>query len=66
MTNWSLNPIFESYLAVTMLIVALALLLLVSPNFGRVSRKRQAVLIALRCVVILLLALVMLRPTRVS
>ncbi|MFM7846818.1 MAG: glutamine amidotransferase [Planctomycetota bacterium] len=66
MTNWSLNPIFESYLAVTMVILALAVLVLVSPNFVRVSRKRHAVLIALRCVVILLLALVMLRPTRVS
>lgn len=66
MTNWSLNPIFESYWAVAIITAALALLLLVGPNFGRVSRRRQAVLIALRCLVIIVLAIVMLRPTCVS
>jgi uncharacterized membrane protein len=65
MTEWSLNPIFNSYGVVAMLVVGMALLLLVTPSFGRLTKLRRGTLIALRIGVLLLLLLAMLRPTRV-
>lgn len=66
MTHWSFHPILDSYAAVALLALGMALLLLVGPNFRELTRSRRAVLIALRLGVILLLTLAMLRPTRVS
>ena len=65
MIEWSLSPIFNSYTVVTALMVAMALLLLVTPSFGRVTTTRRGALIAVRLGVLLLLLAAMLRPTRV-
>ena len=65
MIEWSLSPIFNSYTAVTALMAAMALLLLVTPSFGRVTTPRRGALIAVRMGVLLLLLVAMLRPTRV-
>jgi len=65
MIEWSLSPIFNSYGVVAALMVGMALLLFVTPSFGRVPTIRRGALIAVRVVVLLLLLLAMLRPTRV-
>ncbi|MEO8498704.1 MAG: glutamine amidotransferase, partial [Planctomycetota bacterium] len=65
MIEWSLSPIFNSYGVVAALVTGTALLLVVAPSFGRVTRLRRAALIVLRLGVLLLLLLAMLRPTRV-
>lgn len=66
MTEWSLSPIFDSYLAASIAVAVLLALLAVTPNFGRVSRVRKLVLAVLRFAVVLLIALALLRPTRVQ
>ncbi len=65
MAEWSFNPIFNSYGVVATLVVGMALLLLVAPSFGRVTRRRRIALIGVRVAVLLLLLLAMLRPTHV-
>ena len=63
MSHWYLQPIFESYLLVGVLVLGLIALLLVSPNFQQLSLSRKRVLLLLRGLAILLIALAMLRPT---
>ncbi|MBC8351968.1 MAG: hypothetical protein H8E66_08255 [Planctomycetes bacterium] len=65
MIEWSLNPIFNSYGVVAALVSGMALLLLVTPSYGRVAKLRRGSLIVVRLVVLLLLLIAMLRPTRV-
>jgi len=65
MTEWSLNPIFNSYGLVALLVAGMAVLLIFRPTFGRLTNTRRGVLIALRLAVVGLLVLAMLRPTRV-
>ncbi|HUG70185.1 MAG TPA: glutamine amidotransferase [Pirellulaceae bacterium] len=65
MIEWSLNPIFNSYGVVAALMAGVALLLLVTPEFGRMTKLRKGALIAARVGVLLLLLLAMLRPTRI-
>ncbi|MBI2480354.1 MAG: hypothetical protein HYV60_17480, partial [Planctomycetia bacterium] len=65
MIEWSLSPIFNSYGVVAALMAGMALLLLVTPSFGRLPTIRRGTLIAVRVSVLLLLLLAMLRPTRV-
>jgi uncharacterized membrane protein len=64
-TSWSFHPIFDSYGAVALLTLGLVLLLLVGPRYRRLSIGRRGCLIGLRCLVIMLLAIAMLRPTLV-
>lgn len=65
MSQWSTNPIFDSHLVAWLAAGVLVLLLLVGPNYSRLSRSRRATLVALRLAVILLLLLGMLRPSHV-
>jgi hypothetical protein len=64
-SEWSLEPIFSSTLAVVVLAVALAGLLALAPRFGKLSPRRRGLLFFLRAAVILLVLLAMLRPTYV-
>jgi uncharacterized membrane protein len=66
MNRWYLQPILDSYGMVAVLTLALALTLLLSPAFGRLTPGRRAVLLALRAMAMLLVVLAMLRPTYVS
>lgn len=66
MSQWSFQPILNSYLAVAAVAGILAALLLLRPRFGNVTNRRLAWLIGCRVVVILLLIIAMLRPTHVS
>ena len=66
MTQWSFQPVFDSYLAVVAIVSVLLALLLLGPGFSELSRRRRIVLIVSRLAVILLLGLALLRPTRVS
>ena len=66
MTQWSFNPILNSYTAVALLTLAMALLLVVVPSYRRLSGRRRGLLLAVRGAVILLLAVGMLRPTLIS
>ncbi|MEX1042578.1 MAG: glutamine amidotransferase [Pirellulaceae bacterium] len=63
MSYWYLQPLFESYLLVGVLVLGLIALLLVPPTFQQLSWRRKQVLILLRGLAILLIALAMLRPT---
>ena len=62
MTSWSFHPIFASYGVVAMLTLCLILLLLIGPRYRQLTAARRAWLIGLRCLVIGLLAIAMLRP----
>ncbi len=62
---FSVEPILDSYLAVALIVGVLLVLLLVGPQFGSLSPRRKWTLVALRGVVILLLTLALLRPTKV-
>ena len=66
MTEWYLQPIFNSYLVVLTTIGVLALLLLVRSTYRNLAPHRRWILSGIRLVAILLLAVVMLRPTCVS
>lgn len=66
MSSWSLEPIFDSYLAVLIIAGALIALLLVRPTYRALSRGQWGTLLALRAAVILLLVTAMLGPTHVS
>jgi uncharacterized membrane protein len=64
MSTWSIEPIFSTALVVA-IAAALIGLLALSPRFGKLSPRRRGTLLALRVLVILLVLLAMLRPTRV-
>ena len=66
MTQWTLEPIFDSYAAVALVAAGMGALLMIGPNFRQTSSRRRAALVALRVLVILLVLLAMLRPARVS
>ncbi len=63
MMRWTFEPIFESYLLVGVLSVAMLLLLFVKPLFPAASPQKNRVLTWLRLAVIVLVTLAMLRPT---
>lgn len=65
MTEWSLNPIFDSYGAVAAVMVGMLLLVVIRPSFGRITATRRWSLVAVRVAIALLILLAMLRPTRV-
>src|SRR5688500_1867468 len=66
MSLWSLEPIFDSYLAVAVVALALTLLLLLRPTYRALSQAQWGTLLGLRCATILLLLMAMLGPTHVS
>ena len=66
MTNWSFQPIMNSYWVVTLLAIGLFLTLLVGPTFRRLSVGRRRTLLILRVLVVLLVIIILLRPTHVS
>lgn len=66
MSQWSTSPIFDSYATVMLVGVALLALLIIGPNFARLSPRRRAVLVALRVAVIGLVILGMLRPSQLK
>ncbi|MBW3599386.1 MAG: glutamine amidotransferase [Planctomycetes bacterium] len=66
MSSWSLEPIFDSYLAVIIVAGVLAMLLLVRPAYRALSAGQWGVLLALRGAAVLLLLVAMLGPTHVS
>ena len=63
--SWSTEPIFGSYLGVVLATLALLALLLVGPRFGRITNRRQLILVTLRIGLVLLLLLAMLQPSYV-
>jgi uncharacterized membrane protein len=65
MTQWSLNPIFGSYVVVLGVGAALSLMLLVNPRYSQLSVRRRRVLAVLRMLLITVITLAMLRPTLV-
>lgn len=66
MSSWSLEPIFDSYLTVTIVAGALAVLLLMRPTYRALSTGQWGTLLGLRAATILLLVVAMLGPTHVS
>jgi len=60
------EPVFGSYLAVTLVAAGLVLLLAVQPQFGSLTRSRKLTLIGLRLLVVLLAVLALLRPTWIT
>jgi hypothetical protein len=65
LTEWSLEPIYNSSLAVLLIAIGLAVLLAIGPRFGKLSPRRRWTITGLRAVVILLVLLAMLRPTHI-
>ncbi len=63
--NWSAEPIFNSYLTITIAMVVLLALLAMGPRFGRLTRRRRITLLALRTILVLFLLLAMLQPSYV-
>lgn len=61
-SNWSTQPILNSYVAVLLLTAGLTSLLWLAPAFQRVAGRRRTILVALRGVVIFLMLIAMLRP----
>ncbi|MFW6170549.1 MAG: glutamine amidotransferase [Planctomycetota bacterium] len=66
MTHWSLHPILQSYWAVAFLAAGLILALWVPAAFRDLSPRRRRALFLLRTLVVFIVILMMLRPTRVS
>ncbi|MHB0957987.1 MAG: glutamine amidotransferase [Pirellulaceae bacterium] len=66
MTNWSFQPILNSYWAVILLSLGLILAQWVRPSFGQSSASRRRILVGLRALVVCLVILLMLRPTHIS
>lgn len=63
MTEFGWEPLAGSYLLVALIGGVLTALLALRPSFGQLSRFKHVSLVALRAVVILLVAIALLRPT---
>ncbi|MCS5630961.1 MAG: glutamine amidotransferase, partial [Pirellulaceae bacterium] len=64
MQQWSLDPVFDSYaVVITTVVLLLCTFLLVRPR-NSLSVRRAWVLLILRCLIVLILALAMLRPSK--
>ncbi len=66
MTSFGTEPIFGSPLAVWLIAAGLAALLALGPRFGKLTRWRWLTLTGLRLLVILLVTIALLRPTRIT
>jgi uncharacterized membrane protein len=64
MSSFGAEPIFDSYWAVALIVLGLSALLFFGPRFGRVTPQRRIMLIGLRAIVILLVLLALVQPTR--
>jgi uncharacterized membrane protein len=60
------EPVFDSYLAVALIGLALFALLAVRPRFGALSPRRQQILTGLRLAAVLLALAALLRPTWIT
>ncbi len=65
MFHLSLNPVFDSFLLVAVVALALTGLMWFGPSREKTGRRRRAMLALLRAAVIVLVVLAMLRPTLV-
>lgn len=66
MSSFGTEPVFGSYTAVTLIVLGLSALLFFGPRFGHVSPARRGVLVGLRVLVILLVLLALLQPTKIT
>src|SRR4051812_7410283 len=66
MSSLGFEPVFDSYAAVTLMVLGLSVLLFFGPRFGRVSLPRRIMLVGLRAIVILLVLLTLLQPTKIT
>jgi hypothetical protein len=66
MTHWTLDPVLDSYASVAILTLLLAASLLIRPSFRQITRRRLWILLGLRGLVVLLVLIGLLRPTRIS
>lgn len=66
MSQLGFEPVFDSYAAVAVIGLLSLALLAVQPQFGGLTRQRQAILTGLRLVAILFVVLALLRPTWIT
>src|SRR5258707_4177651 len=66
MSSLGFEPVFDSYTAVALIVLGLSALLFFGPRFGRVTLSRRIVLVGLRAIVILLVLLALLQPTKIT
>jgi uncharacterized membrane protein len=66
MSQLGFEPIFDSYLAVAAISIALLALLALKPQFGSLTPRRKITLIVLRLMVVLLAMTALLRPTLIT
>lgn len=62
----TIDPVLGSYWAVALIGLGLTALLALGPQYGRLSWTRKGILIALRVLVILLVVIGLLRPTKMT
>jgi uncharacterized membrane protein len=63
MGSWYLQPVLGSYLLACLLAMGLIALLRLHPTFGKLTARRQRILMGIRGAVILLMIFALLRPT---
>ena len=66
MSQLGFEPVFDSYVAVGLIALALLALLAIRPQFGSLSRRRKTTLLALRLTIVLLAIAALLRPTWIT
>jgi uncharacterized membrane protein len=66
MSQLGFEPVLDSYAAVAVIALALVALLVIGPQFGRLSFRRRMTLLMLRLVVVFLAILALLRPTWIT
>jgi len=66
MSRPGFEPVFDSYLAVAVLALALLALLALRPQFGSLTRRRRTILTGLRLAIVLLAIAALLRPTWIT
>ena len=66
MSQLGFEPVFDSYIAVAILALALLALLWITPQFGSLTARRRTVLSALRLIIVLLAIAALLRPTWIT
>ena len=66
MTQWSLEPVWDSYAAVGVIGAGLLVLLFTRSTRRRLAPRQRRLLIGLRFAIVLLIILAMLRPTHVN
>jgi len=65
-SHWYFQPVLNSYAVVAAIATVLCLALLIRPSFRALNGLRRGMLVAIRLMVITLVVIAMLRPTRIS